>query len=114
MNILNFLLTNWDSVLVIVAAGAGVVALIARKQYAILDKIVFSLVTEAEKKYGGTGAAKLAAVVEWLYPKIPALIRLFITAAQLEKLIERVLTDAQKRWNSNPNLAAYVGNAETK
>ncbi|GHU90693.1 hypothetical protein FACS1894202_10910 [Clostridia bacterium] len=115
MNILKFLLFNWDSVLVVVVALAGVIVLIAKKQYAILDKIIFVLVTEAEKKYGsGTGTAKLAAVIEWLYPKIPAVIRLFLTYAQLEKLIERVLADAKQRWEKNPNLAAYVGNFETK
>ncbi|GHU95023.1 hypothetical protein FACS1894208_07110 [Clostridia bacterium] len=109
MNILKFLLSNWDSILVVVAAAAGVIALIAQKQYAILDKIAFSLVTEAEKKYGGgTGAAKFAAVIEWLYPKIPALIRLFVTSKQLEGIIERVLSDAQKRWANSPYLAAYV------
>lgn len=115
MNLLNFLLQNWDSVLVIMAVGAGVTVLIVKKQYAVLDTIIFSLVTEAEKKYGGgLGAAKLAAVIEWLYPKIPALIRLFITAAQLEKLIERVLIDAKERWEKNPTLAAYVGIEKTK
>jgi hypothetical protein len=90
--------------------------LIAKKQYAILDKIIFSLVTEAEKKYdgGGTGAAKLAAVIEWLYPKIPAVIRLFITSAQLEKLIDHVLIEARERWNKNPNLAAYINGADMK
>ena len=106
MDILNFLLVNWDSVLVVLLFVAVLIILIAKKQYAILDKIVFSLVTEAEKKYGGgTGAAKLAAVIEQLYPKIPAVIRLFISAAQLEKLIERVLADAKERWEKNPKLS---------
>lgn len=114
MNILNFLLQNWDSVLVVIAAVAGVIVLIAKKQYTVLDKIILTLVTEAEKKYGGgTGAVKLAAVIEWLYPKIPAVIRLFLSSAQLEKLIERVLTEAKERWEKNPNLAAYIGNTDT-
>lgn len=101
MDILNFLLVNWDSVLVVLLFAAVLILLIAKKQYAILDKIVFSLVTEAEKKYGGgTGAAKLAAVIEQPYPKIPAV--------QLEKLIERVLTDAKERWEKNSKLSAYI------
>lgn len=109
MEILTFLLAHWDSVLVVLIFAAVLIILIAKKQYAVLDKIVFSLVTEAEKKYGGgTGAAKLAAVIEQLYPKIPAVIRLFISAAQIEKLIERVLDDAKDRWKKNPNLSAYI------
>ena len=111
MNVLVFLLANWDSVLVVLVFAAVLVTLIAKKQYAVLDQIVFSLVTEAEKKYGGgTGAVKLASVIEQLYPKIPAVIRMFISVQQIEKLIERVLADAKERWESNPNLSAYIGN----
>ncbi len=99
MDILTFLLSHWDSVLVVLLAAVGIIVLIAKRQYAILDKIIFSLVTEAEKKFGGgTGAAKLAAVIDWVYPKIPAVSRLFISEAQFEKLIERVLDDAKERW----------------
>ncbi len=113
MDVLNFLLQNWDSVLVVVLLIAVIIVLIAKRQYAILDKIIFSLVTEAEKKFGGgTGAAKLAAVIEWVYPKIPAVIRLFISEAQLEKLIERVLADAKERWEKNPHLSAYISDSQ--
>ncbi|GHU56991.1 hypothetical protein AGMMS49975_21520 [Clostridia bacterium] len=91
------------------AALVGAIVLISKKQYTILDKIVLTLVVEAEKKYGaGTGAVKLAAVVDWLYPKIPAIIRLFITEKQIEQQIERVLTEAQKKWESNPNISTYI------
>lgn len=109
MSILNFLLLNWDSVLIVLAVAALIIFLIARKQYAILDKIVLALVTEAEKQYGGgTGAVKLAAVIDWVYPKIPAIIRLFITAAQLTAIIERVLAEARTKWEKNPNLSTYI------
>lgn len=113
MEVINFLAQNWDSVLVVLLVVAVIIVLIAKRQYAILDKIIFSLVTEAEKKFGGgTGAAKLAAVIEWVYPKIPAVIRLFISEAQLEKLIERVLADAKERWEKNPHLSAYISDGQ--
>lgn len=113
MDIIKFLLANWDSVLIVIVLITVLIIIITKKQYAILDKIVFSLVTEAEKKYGGgTGAAKLAAVIEQLYPKIPAVIRLFISEAQLEKLIERVLAEAKERWEKNPNLSAYISDTQ--
>jgi hypothetical protein len=113
MTILNFLLSNWDSVLVVAALLAAVVVLIARKQYAILDRIILVLVTEAEKQYGSnTGALKLAAVIDWVYPKIPAVIRLFITEAQLVAAIERVLAEAKAKWESNKNMSTYIGVAD--
>lgn len=109
MNVFNFLLSNWDSVLVVVAALVGVVILITRKQYAILDRIILVLVTEAEKQYGGgTGAVKLAAVIDWVYPKIPAVVRLFITEHQLVSTIERVLAQAKANWEQNPNISTYI------
>ena len=51
MDVISSLPANWDSVLVVLLFVAVLIILIAKKQYAILDKIVFSLVTEAEKKY---------------------------------------------------------------
>lgn len=113
MSIVNFLLLNWDSVIVGAALVIGLVVLLAKKQYAILDKIILALVTEAEKKYGGgTGAVKLAAVIDWIYPKIPAVIRLFITESQLVKMIEHVLVDAKQRWESNPSISSYIASAD--
>lgn len=115
MMIMNFLLSYWDSVLIVAAVIGSFVYLIAKKQYAILDRIIFALVTEAEKKYGsGTGAVKLAAVIEWVYPKIPAVARLFITESQLVQIIERVLSEAKARWGSNPNISTYLGSADVQ
>ena len=105
MNILNFLLANWDSVLVVVIVIAAVVFLIVKKQWALLDKMLFALVTWAEREYGGgTGNLKLAAVIEKIYPHIPAIIRLFVSTATLEALIEKALAEAKKRWDVNPAL----------
>jgi hypothetical protein len=109
MAVIAFIASNWDSVLIVVAAVAIVIFLIAKKQYAILDKILFAFVTEAEKLYGGgTGALKLAAVIDWVYPKIPAVIRVFITAGKLTKIIEAVLAEAKKRWEANPSISEYI------
>lgn len=105
MNILNFLAANWDSVAVVVVVIAVVVILIVKKQWGLLDKMLFALVTWAEREYGGgTGNLKLAAVIERIYPHIPAVVRLFISTATLEALIEKALAEAKKRWEQNPAL----------
>jgi hypothetical protein len=111
MNILNFLLNNWDSVLLLFVLIAVIIYIIAKKQYKILDKIAYFCVNEAEQLYGGgTGSVKLAAAVDWLYPKIPKLIRLFLTADQIEKIIETALITAKKHWDENPRLLNYINN----
>lgn len=107
MNIINFLVANWDSVLVVVIVAAVVVFLIVKKQWAVLDKMLFALVTWAEREYGGgTGNLKLAAVIEKIYPRIPAVIRIFITPDALVRLIEKALEQAKLEWGQNPALLA--------
>ena len=107
MSILNFLAANWDSVLVVVVVIAVVVYLIVKKQWGLLDKMLFALVTWAEREYGGgTGSLKLAAVIEKIYPHIPAIIRFFLPADALVRLIEKALEQAKQRWEENPALLA--------
>lgn len=109
MGIIEFLVANWDSVAVVVVIIAVVIFLIVKKQWGVLDKMLFALVTWAEREYGGgTGNLKLAAVIEKIYPHIPAIIRLFLSTAALEKMIEKALEEAKKRWDQNPVLLAQA------
>jgi hypothetical protein len=96
---------NWDSVLIVLAVLAFIALLALRKQWGLLDRILFSFVTWAEREYGsGTGALKLAAVLEKVYPHVPAIIRIFVPVSVLEKMIDKALADAKERWESNPKL----------
>lgn len=109
MNILTFLAKNWDSVLVIVAFLAVVVVLIKRGETKILQQILFNLVTQAEKQFGsGTGSLKYAAVADWIYQRIPAVLKLLFTSSDIEKMIEAALEEAKKAWGANENLKGYI------
>lgn len=109
MNILTFLAKNWDSVLVVVAFLALVVALIKRGETKILKQILFNLVTQAEKQFGsGTGSLKYAAVTDWIYQRIPAVLKLLFTSSDIEKMIEAALEEAKKAWGANENLKGYI------
>lgn len=113
MSIIKFLAANWDSVLVILAAIALFVILAYRKQWNLLDQILFGLVTWAEREYGsGTGALKLAAVIEKAYPYIPAIVRIFIGAEQIERMVDKALEAAKLRWEKNPKLIETSQTAE--
>ena len=73
MEILKFIIQNWDNILLIAATLAVLIFLIAKRRWDLLQDILFGLVTEAEREYGGgTGALKRAKVIEWLYPQLPA------------------------------------------
>ena len=109
MNVLAFLAANWDSVLVVVAFLSVVVVLIKRGETKILKQILFNLVTQAEKQFGsGTGSLKYAAVADWIYQRIPAVLKLLFTSNDIEKMIEDVLEEAKKAWGANENLKGYI------
>lgn len=109
MNVLTFLAKNWDSVLVIVAFLAVVVVLIKRGETKILKQILFNLVTQAEKQFGsGTGSLKYAAVADWIYQRIPAVLKLLFTSSDIEKMIEAALEEAKQAWGANENLKGYI------
>ena len=109
MNVLTFLAKNWDSVLVVVAFLALVVVLIKRGETKILKLILFNLVTQAEKQFGsGTGSLKYAAVADWIYQRIPAVLKLLFTSSDIEKMIEAALEEAKKAWGANENLKGYI------
>ena len=109
MNVLTVLAKNWDSVLVVVAFLALVVVLIKRGETKILKQILFNLVTQAEKQFGsGTGSLKYAAVADWIYQRIPAVLKLLFTSSDIEKMIEAALEEAKKAWGANENLKGYI------
>lgn len=109
MNVLTFLAKNWDSVLVVVAFLALVVVLIKRGETKILKQILFNLVTQAEKQFGsGTGSLKYVAVADWIYQRIPAVLKLLFTSSDIEKMIEAALEEAKKAWGANENLKGYI------
>ena len=109
MNVLTFLAKNWDSVLVVVAFLAVVVVLIKRGETKILKQILFNLVTQAKKQFGsGTGSLKYAAVADWIYQRIPAVLKLLFTSSDIEKMIEAALEEAKKAWGANENLKGYI------
>ena len=109
MNVLTFLAKNWDSVLVVVAFLALVVVLIKRGETKILKQILFNLVTQAEKQFGsGTGSLKYAAVADWIYQRIPAVLKLLFTSSDIEKMIEAALEEAKKARGANENLKGYI------
>lgn len=109
MNIIQFLAANWDSVLVVLTFLVLVVVLIKRGETKILKQILFNLVTQAEKQFGsGTGSLKYAAVADWIYQRIPAVLKLLFTSSDIEKMIEAALEEAKKAWGANENLKGYI------
>jgi hypothetical protein len=110
MELVKFLAKNWDSAAIVLAAVVAVVVVVVKKRWDLLDKILFALVTEAERQFGtGTGQLKLAAVVTQVTPYIPSILRIFVTQERLETLVNKALDEAKLKWAANPKLTAGGG-----
>ena len=115
MNIVNFIINYWDIIIAVLAIIGGIIFAIFKGNKGVIMKMLDCLVTEAEKEYGsGTGALKLASVVEKVYPKLPAIIKMFITSETLIKWIEVSLTTAKEKWNTNPKIQSYIKGDENE
>lgn len=113
MTILNFLLANWDSVLVVIGFIILIGVLVKRGEVKILNNILYRLVTQAEKEYGaGTGELKYAAVSDWIYERLPAILKFLFTSKVIDKMIETALEAAKKKWEQNENLKSYISGSD--
>lgn len=87
--LINLILRYWDSILVVILFALFLLYLIKKGAIKQVNEILFYLVTEAEKQFGGgTGQLKYAAVVAWLYERLPLVTKFLITAKQLDEMIE--------------------------
>ena len=108
-----FLMSNWASLLVILAFVAVLVYLAVRGKKDIVAKILYALVTEAEKTYGsGTGSVKFAYVVEKAYSYLPAILKVFITSERLKQMIEDALAAAKIKWAEEAGISDYLKEPE--
>lgn len=108
-----FIMSNWASLLVILAFVAILVILAVRGKKDIVGKILYALVTEAEKIYGsGTGSVKFAYVVEKAYSYFPAILKIFITYERLKQMIEEALAAAKIMWATEAGISDYLKEPE--
>lgn len=99
----------------IIAGIAGVIALwqLIRAGYVKeVKEVLLYFVTQAEQAFGGkTGKLKRAAVLAWIYEKMPAQMRFFITAEQLGWFIDEAV-DGMKHYLSTNSAAAAIVTGE--
>lgn len=114
MNLINFIMNNWDSMLIIVGMLVIIILGIKRGETTILRQILFSLVTKAEQEFGSNvGVLKFAAVADMIYQRIPSVLKIFYTSKDIEKMIEDVLKEAKEKWEKNAQLQEYIDKPAT-
>lgn len=102
---IEFITTHWASILVVLLFIALIVVLALRGKKQIIYKMLYTLVTEAEKQYGaGTGSIKFAEVMTKIYSMLPTVIKIFITYDTLANWIEDALAEAKDRWKNEAGI----------
>lgn len=131
MRVLQFILDNWDGILVVlIAVISGIIGLVnwikhiwvtlkemtpeekiaySKRLLENLMPIALSLVTDAEALYGGgTGQIKRAAVMDELYARIPDEFKKYIDESNLDNIIETALIEAKALWETNKDVKALI------
>lgn len=99
---MEFLATHWDSILVVILFTIVVIIMLRRGAKKQVNEMLFYLVTEAEEWFGsGTGQLKYAAVVTWLYERLPAIVRFIFTQKQIDQMIEDAVQRMKQYLESN-------------
>jgi len=106
---INFIIANWDSALVVILFIVACVVLVRKGSAVYVKQMLFYLVTQAEAEYGaGTGNLKYAAVTTWLYERIPVILKFFFTAKQIDEMIEAAVGQMKDYLNKNNMAQAFV------
>lgn len=99
---LDFLVTNWDSVLLVVAFIVLLIILLKKGYKTQVNEILFYLVSKAEQEFGGgTGQLKYAAVTTWVYERLPAIAKFIFTPKQIDIMIEAAVTRMKEYLKTN-------------
>lgn len=115
MAIIEFIAANWDSILLIVCACVALGILYFKGQKKIVYKILYSLITEAEKQFGnGTGELKQAYVIEKVYNALPAVLKSVVSAERLGKWVDEALIKAKAKWGENSSVSGYIGGGDSE
>ena len=86
---MSFINQYWSSIVVVVIFLIVMLALIKLGYKKYVKDIIFYLVIKAEQEFGSkTGQAKFAAVMTWLYDRLPAIVKFIFTKKQISDLIE--------------------------
>lgn len=106
---IDLMIANWDSVLVVVLFLALLVYLAKKGAEKKINSMLLYLVLEAEILLGGgTGQLKFSAVSTWLYEKMPVILKLLFTEKQIANMINEAVEKLKKYLESNTEAQKIV------
>lgn len=110
--LVNFVMSYWDSILLVVAFMLFVLWLVRSGYKVAVKKILLYLVTQAEIEFGsGTGELKYALVATWLFERLPLLARILLTEKTIDNLIEQAVEKMKEYLADNEKARLLISDA---
>ena len=107
--ITNLIATQWISIVVVIIVIIVGLYLLRNGQKDVVYQMLFYLVLEAEKAFGGgTGELKYSAVTTWLYERLPTIIRILFTSKQIDAMIEKAVLDMKEYLGKNSQARVLI------
>ena len=108
-SIMNLITTQWTSVVTIVLVIIVGLYLLRKGQKDVVYQMLFFLVIEAEKAFGGgTGILKYSAVTTWLYERLPTIVTVLFTSKQIDAMIEQAVLDMKEYLSNNSQARVLI------
>ena len=102
------LLYRWDFILILICLIVMFV-LIKLGYEKQVKQMLLALVVKAERDYGGgTGQLKFSEVAVWVWERLPSIARIFLTAADIERLINSAVEEMKKYLEGNEQARAIT------
>jgi hypothetical protein len=119
MNIINllifFVMTYWLDILVVAAMLVFMAYLLKQGKKDLVKKIIYDLVVKAEIALGGgTGDLKYNMVITNYYNKLPFIVRLVFSRAEINKLILDGVESLKTYLGQGKNLLNYSQEVKVK
>ena len=110
MEVLKFIIANFDNIIAIVVILMAVICALVALRYPTLKNTLIQLVTEAEIRFPvkDSGELKKSFVLNEIYKVLPNWMKTFVTYSMLSWMIEKALIVAKDLWGSNEELGKYI------
>ena len=110
MEVLKFIIANFDNIIAIIVILMAVICALVALRYPTLKNTLIQLVTEAEIRFPvkDSGELKKSFVLNEIYKILPNWMKTFVTYSMLSWMIEKALIVAKDLWGSNEELGKYI------
>ena len=105
----DFIKSNLSSILFVIMVVLAMILAIRLGYIKQVKQMLLAFVIKAEKEFGGgTGEIKFAAVAGWVWERLPAVARFFISQTDVGNLIEEAVAYMKEYLSKNEKAAALV------